>query len=86
MYMAQYSVFKGAQMGLVQALAGAGYGFEIVELTAGLQVALDQTDALSQWLSGESVFGDIALNPDHAEVKSLRPWTPTFELAPPPDG
>lgn len=83
LYFPQYSIFKNAQAGLVAALVGAGYNFEVLELIAGLRIALEVPDAAEQWLAGKDVFRDASLPPSDPEAVALHPWTPTFDVPPP---
>ena len=62
------------------ALVGVGYEFEILELTAGLRIALEVPDAAEQWLAGKDVFRDASLPPSDPESVALHPWTPTFDV------
>lgn len=80
LYFSQYSIFKNAQVGLLTALVGAGYGFEVLELTAALRIALSTTDVAERWLAGENVFHEAALPAGDPEKAALLPWTPTFKV------
>ncbi len=78
-YFPQYSIFKNAHAGLLAALIGADYPFEVLELTAALRIALNSPDVAERWLAGENVFQAAALSPSDPDVLALQPWTPTFE-------
>lgn len=80
MYFSQYSIFKNVQVGLLAALVGAGYNFELLELTAALRIALSTTDIAERWLAGENVFQAASLPATDPECVALQPWTPTFEV------
>lgn len=79
-YFARYSIFKNTQAGLLAALVGAGYRYEVLELTAALKIALDTPNVAERWLSGENIFADAALPPSDPEFLALQPWTPTFDI------
>lgn len=78
-YFSQYSIFKNVQVGLLAALVGAGYSFDLLELTTALRIALSTTDVAERWLAGENVFQAASLPASDPECVALQPWTPTFE-------
>lgn len=43
-------------VGLLEGLQGSGLGDELLELTAGLDIALHEPGALERWVSGERLF------------------------------
>ena len=73
-------VANSDQAGLIAALVGVGYDFELLELIAGLRIALEVPDAAEQWLAGKDVFRDALLPPSDPESVALHPWTPTFDV------
>ena len=43
-------------VGLLGALESAGLPIDVIELTAGLSIALNEPNALERWLAGEAIF------------------------------
>ena len=80
LYSPQFSIHKHIQAGLLSALADAGYGFEVLELTAALRIVVEDPNVVERWLEGEDVFEPAALSPADPERLALQPWTPTFDI------
>jgi len=74
------SVNKSAQAGLLQALAREGYRPRLVELTAGLRIAFEDSTAIDRWIEGENPFAGAELDPSDPEQRAFLPWVPSDEL------
>lgn len=55
-YLPQAKIATSIQGGIQAGLADAGVSAELIELTAGLAVALALPDAAARWLAGEPIF------------------------------
>lgn len=75
MYFSQYTLYKTSQAGLKK----RGGPIELLELTAGLRIAIEDPNAIEQWLSGEDSFRDARIPASDRESEAFLVWTPSFK-------
>jgi Fe-S-cluster containining protein len=60
----QRTTFSGIERGLQAALESSGLDATVLELTAAIRVAMENSDACERWLAGEPVFAGCEAKPD----------------------